>query len=95
MKTAYVFKIFFVFVAGVFLGERVNADYSKWHALGRQAFLSYQEHRFDQHIAHLVPGGIHIAGTTFLLLVLAAFYEVAAFLGAKCVSLIVDSVRQH
>jgi hypothetical protein len=95
MKSAYVFKLFFAIVAGVFLGERVNADYARWHGLGRDAFLAYQGHRFDRFMAHPAAGGIHIAGSTFLLILLVACYEGLAFLAAKCVSLIVDSVRQH
>jgi hypothetical protein len=94
MKSAYVFKLFFVIVAGTFFGQRINADYAKWHALGREAFLAYQGHRFDQYMAHPAPGGLHLAATLLLLVVFAALYEVAAFLGAKCVSVIVDSVRQ-
>jgi hypothetical protein len=95
MKSAYAFKLFFAIVAGVFLGERISADYARWHTLGRGAFLSYQGQRFDQHMALPAPGSIHVVATTLLLLATVALYEIAAFLGAKCVSLIVDSVRQH
>ncbi len=94
MKSAYALKLFFAIIAGVFFGERINADYAKWHALGRDAFLKYQGQRFNQSMAHPAAGGIHVVATMLAFIVLAALYEVAAFLAAKCLSLIVDPVRQ-
>ena len=93
MKSAYVFKLFFVLAIGVLSGEGITRDYEKWHGLGRAAFLAYQGNRFDRYMAHPAPGAIHAVTLPLLLLFLAALYEVVAFLGAKCVALIVDSVR--
>jgi len=95
MKSAYIFKLFFAVIAGVFVGQRINADYARWHTLGRDAFLKAQGYRFDRYMAHPASGAIHVFGAALLLVLIVALYEVAAFLGARCVSLIVDSVRQY
>jgi hypothetical protein len=70
-------------------------DYAKWHALGRDAFLADQANRFDQHIAHPAPGSLDIMALTLTMVVFLAMYEVAAFGGAKCISLIVATIRER
>jgi hypothetical protein len=95
MKSAYAFKFVFAVAFGVLLGEYISWDYARWHMLGRDAFLTYQGHRFDRYMAHPVPGALHVIFAMLMVVGLLTLYEVAAYLGAKCVSLIVDSVRHQ
>ena len=95
MKSAYGFKLFLVIVLGVLSGQGITRDYEKWHALGRQAFLVYQENRFDRYMAHPGPGALRVLSLTILLVAVAALYEGLAFAGAKCVSLIVATIRER
>jgi hypothetical protein len=95
MKSAYVFKCFFAVAFGVLFGEYINWDYARWHALGREAYLVYEGHRFDRYMAQPAPGVLHVIVAMLMVVGLLTMYEGAAFLGARCVSLIVDSVRQH
>lgn len=95
MKSAYAFKLFFAVALGVLSGQAIARDNAKWHALGRDAFLAYQSNRFDRTMAHPVPGALHIVGFTLFVVALLAMYEVASFAGAKCVSLIVATIRER
>lgn len=94
MKSAYAFKFFLAVALGVLAGEAITRDYEKWHALGRDAYLAYESHRFDRYMAHPGPGAIHILTLTLVLLGVFAVYEGFAFAGSKCVSLIVDTLRK-
>jgi hypothetical protein len=84
MKSAYVIRFLLAIALGVLFGQYVQHDYEKWHALGRDAFLSYQGHRFDTYMAHPGVGVFHIAAATILVVGLVAFYEMAAFFVEKC-----------
>ncbi len=95
MKFQYAFKVFFVVVFGVLAGEGLTRDTSKWHALGRDAFMAAQSQRYERDMAHPVPVAFYVLGTTLLLLLFMAVYEVFGIAGAKCTSLIVDTLRQR
>jgi len=95
MKSAYVFKLFLMTVCGVFFGQSMARDYAKWHALGRTAYLAYQGNRFDRYMAHPAPRSTHSVEITFVLLLCAVLYEGFAFAGAKCTSLILDTLRKR
>jgi len=95
MKSAYAFKFLFAIAFGALFGAYMTWDYSRWHALGRDAFLAYQGNRFDRYMAHPAPGVLHVVVAALMVLGLAATYEAAAFLGAKCVSLAGASIRQR
>jgi len=84
MKHLYVIKFLLAIAFGVLLGQYVQRDYEKWHAQGRDAFLSYQGHRFDTYMAHPGVGVFHIAAATFVIVGLVALYEMAAFFAEKC-----------
>jgi hypothetical protein len=84
MKLTYVIRFLLAIAFGVSFELRVRHDYEKWHALGRDAFLSYQGHRFDTYIAHPGFGVFHIIAATILVVGLVAFYEMAAFFAEKC-----------
>jgi hypothetical protein len=95
MKSTYALKLFFAVALGVLSGQAVTRDYAKWHALGREAFLAYQGNRFDQSMAHPAPGAFHIMIFTIFVVSLVALYEVAAFGGAKCISLVAATIRER
>jgi hypothetical protein len=95
MKSMYALKLFFAVALGVLSGQAMTRDYAKWHALGREAFLAYQGNRFDQSMAHPASGALHIIILTVFVVSLVALYEVAAFGGAKCISLIAATIRER
>ena len=83
MKLTYVIRFLLAIALGVLFGQYVQRDYEKWHALGRDAFLSYQGHRFDTYMAHPGVGFFHITSATILVVGLVALYEAAAFFVEK------------
>jgi hypothetical protein len=95
MKSLYILKLFFAVALGVLSGQALTRDYAKWHALGREAFLAAQASRFDRYMAHPAPGALHIVTLTLLMVAFVAMYEVASFAGAKCISLIVPTIRER
>lgn len=44
-------KLLAAVVMGLLFGTYLHYDYTKWHDLGREAFLSKQEYRFDHFMA--------------------------------------------
>jgi hypothetical protein len=62
-------------VCGVLLALYVYHDLLKWSALGKAAFLSYQNHRFDSSMAYPRPELPLMLHAIFLALVLAGLYE--------------------
>jgi hypothetical protein len=86
MKSKLVIKCFIVVVFAVLLGEFIQLDYEKWHRLGREAFLTYQGHRFDLHMADPVHGPAHLLVFAMFALGWGALYEGVAFAGTKLVS---------
>jgi hypothetical protein len=95
MKSIYALKLFFAVALGALSGQAIARDYAKWHALGRTAFLAYQGNRFDRTFAHPAPGALHIIFFTLIVVSFVAMYEVAAFGGAKCISLIAATIRER
>ena len=95
MKSLYALKLFFAVALGVLSGQALTRDYAKWHALGRPAFLAAQANRFDRYMAHPAPGALHIFSLTLLIVALVALYEVASYAGAKCISLILATIRER
>jgi len=83
MKHTYVIRFLLAIAFGVLFGQYVQRDYEKWHAQGRDAFLSYQGHRFDTYMAHPGVGFFHIVAATIVIVGLVAFYEMAAFFAEK------------
>jgi len=79
MKLTYVIRFLLAIAFGVLFGQHVQRDYEKWHALGRDAYLSYQGRRFDTHMAQPSPGVYQIVAATILVAGLVALYEMAAF----------------
>jgi beta-lactamase class A len=80
MKLTYVIRFLLAIAFGVLFGQYVQRDYEKWHAQGRDAFLSYQGHRFDTYMAHPGVGAFHIVVATILVVGMVALYEMAAFI---------------
>ena len=95
MKSMYAIKLFLAVVLGVLSGQTLSRDYAKWDALGRDAFLTAQGNRFDRYMAHPAPVSTHIITATVIVVAFVAMYELAAFGGAKCISLIAATIREH
>ena len=47
MKPVVLIRVLVASLVGVLAAWFVDHDYEKWHALGREAFLVEQAHRFD------------------------------------------------
>jgi hypothetical protein len=69
---------------GVLFGQYVQRDYEKWHAQGRDAFLSFQGHRFDIYMANPSVGVFRIVVATFLVVGVIAIYEMIAYFAERC-----------
>jgi hypothetical protein len=63
---------------GTLLGLYVHNDYVKWGHRGRDAFLAYQSHRFDQYMSLPYPAMISIIESIVFVAVVLAVYETVA-----------------
>jgi hypothetical protein len=62
MKLHVIVRIAAASLVGVLNSWFVAHDYAKWRALGREAFLTFQSHRFDDYIAAPSSGTSLITG---------------------------------
>jgi hypothetical protein len=62
-------------VCGVLLALYIHHDLLKWNAVGKAAFLSYQDHRFDSSMAYPRPELPLVLHAILLALVAAGLYE--------------------
>ena len=86
MKSAYVFKFLFVVALGALVGSLIHADLEKWHALGKDAFLTYQAGKFAQNMISPSPLWLMIAIAVVFVAGVAACYEICGLLGEKLLS---------
>jgi hypothetical protein len=87
MKSKLVIKFLTAVTFGALFGQYIQTDHEKWHRLGREAFLSYQAHRFDHYMANPSAGTNYLVVCVILALGLGVLYEGVAFIGAKLISL--------
>jgi hypothetical protein len=68
-------KMIAAIVMGAFLGIFINYGYAMWGRRGHDAFIAYEEHRFDKYMAtpHLSIGIIVIS--IFVASIFFFFYE--------------------
>ncbi len=80
MRSRLVTNALLLIVGGGFFGFLIKADQDRWSRLGRDAFLSYQEKRFDLNMAH--PGNtlVYVIVAAIFVLGLGALYEGVGFL---------------
>jgi hypothetical protein len=95
MKSLYVVKLFFAVALGVLAGQAIDRQEAKAHDLGRQAFLANQSARFDRDMAHHTHSGLNVLGGAILVVGFLAAYEIASFWGAKCITLIAETIRER
>jgi hypothetical protein len=88
MKSKLVIKVLTSGVLGALFGQYIQADHEKWHRLGRDAFLSFQGHRFDIYMANPGTGLKYLIGGSLTAVGLCALYEVVALVGAMLVALV-------
>jgi len=74
MRLGVIARLVVASLVGVLASWFVAHDYAKWRALGREAFLSFQSRRFDEHIAASSSG-------TSLTLGILAVAVIAAYEG--------------
>ncbi len=84
MKLVILIRLFVASLAGVLSALFVAHDYEKWRALGREAFLAEQAHRFDVRIASQSSGAVTMAAVGAVLMI--AFYEGVVALITKLTS---------
>jgi hypothetical protein len=88
MRSKLVIKLLTSAAFGALLGQYVQADHEKWHKLGRDAFLSFQGHRFDLNMANPGSGLNYLIGGSLTVVGLCAVYEVIAIVGTMLVALV-------
>jgi hypothetical protein len=59
-------------------GYWIHFDYVRWHQRGRDAYLAYQSHRFDQSMASPHPALVTIVGVFMVIGAFLAIYELIA-----------------
>jgi hypothetical protein len=75
MQTKLLAKATAAAFLGVLLALYIQHDLLKWNALGRSAFLSYQNHRFDTSMAYPRSELSLVLHAIFLALVVTGLYE--------------------
>jgi hypothetical protein len=88
MNPKLVIKLLTLAVFGAVFGQLIQADYVKWHNLGRDAFLSFQGHRFDLYMANPGTRLKNLIGGAVLTVGVGALYELVALGGAKLAGLL-------
>jgi hypothetical protein len=83
MKSNLILKFLLLTACGALFGQFIKSDYEKWHHFGRDAFISYQSHRFDLYMAVPRTASFYIFGSILLTLGLGALYEGTAYAGTK------------
>jgi hypothetical protein len=73
-------KLLAAVVMGLLFGAYLHHDYTKWQDLGREAFLSKQEYRFDHFMAQPRWFLLLFAGTLLAFIVLGAYEAIGAVL---------------
>jgi hypothetical protein len=83
MKISLLAKLLFLVASGVLLGEITHAGYTHWNRLGRDAFLSYQTHRFDLYMSS--PRSALLSCAVFVIFTIGfgALYEATGFAAEK------------
>ena len=76
-------------IFAVVIGSYMHHDYMKWNRLGRDAFLAYQDHRFDTSMAHPHSAMIPIASSVIVLVAAWVFYELLVLAISKAADLLV------
>jgi hypothetical protein len=86
MKSRLVIRLLLFVASGALFGQLVQSDHVKWYRLGRQAFLSYQELRFDHYMANPGTGINYVIMMAIFALGLGALYEGIAYVGDKLIT---------
>jgi hypothetical protein len=86
MKSRLVIRLFLFMASGAFFGRFVRWDQARWNRLGREAFLSYQEHRFDRYMASPGTGTKYVVILAIFALGLGVLYEGIAYAGDKIIA---------
>jgi hypothetical protein len=84
MKRVIVIRLSVASLFGALSAVFVGHDYEKWRALGREAFLAEQAHRFDTHMASPSWSSGFAAGLGGLMII--GIYEGIVALGVKLTS---------
>jgi hypothetical protein len=90
MKSRLVIRLLLFVTSGGFFGRCVQWEQAKWNRLGREAFLSYQQHRFDHYMANPRAGTGYLIVVAIFALGLGALFEVIAYAGARVIALLVQ-----
>jgi hypothetical protein len=75
MRSKLFTKALLLLVGGGLFGLLIKADQDRWYRVGRDAFLAYQQKRFDLNVTHPGYTIIYIIGAGIFVLGLGALYE--------------------
>ncbi|MGB8261942.1 MAG: hypothetical protein WCE75_16395 [Terracidiphilus sp.] len=86
MKPSLIVKGVLALLTGGLFGLYVQSDYEKWHRLGREAFIDYQEGRFDRFMASPHTGAVSVVIMALVVLGLAVLYELVGHIADRIVA---------
>jgi hypothetical protein len=85
MKSRLVIRLLLFMASGALCGLSIRLDHAKWILLGRAAFLTYQEHRFDQFLAQTETGTGLVVILAIFALGLGVLSEAIAYAGDRII----------
>ena len=83
MKPTHLARALTAVLLGVLFGYYVHYDFLRWNQRGKDAFLAYQGHRFDQSMAAPHPTAITVIGMAIVIVFGFAIYELVVAVVAK------------
>lgn len=85
VKPTQMARILSALLLGVLFGYYIHYDYLRWNQRGREAFLLYQGHRFDQSMAVVRPTALTVISITIVMVIAFAIYELVAAILSKII----------
>lgn len=79
MRRINIQRIIAIVITGFFFGLYRHYYYVRWSTLGKDAFITYQLHRFDTYMAHPRPLVATLILTITVYAIILGFYELVVF----------------
>ncbi len=95
MPAKYLLKLLFAAGLGGLFGEYVAKDHERWFKLGRDAFLAYENHRFETQMAHPTIGFAFVVGMAIFSVGVAVIYELVGLVGDRLFGIMKRRVKDN
>ena len=79
MKNLNADRVIAALLIGTAFGWYVHFDYVKWSQRGREAFIAYQSHRFDQFMVVPHSAAVTVLSRGVFIVITFGIYELIAF----------------